>query len=131
MGRLILDSSAVTALTKRNKQTAKKLNHLKCRNFWPPVIPSAVLVECLSGRQRTDAAANRFIKSCHIDETLPERVARQAGTLRYRTGRASRISAVDAIAVAMAEPDGVVISSDIKDMTALAAQTRSVSVQQI
>ena len=33
--------------------------------------------------------------------------------------------------VATAEPDGTVLSSDFKDMNALAAQTRGVTVQRI
>ena len=82
-------------------------------------------------RPCTDAAANRFIKSCKVDEALPEPVARKADTLRTRTGRASEISAVDAIVVVMADPDGTVINSDWKDMNALAARTRNVIVQHI
>ena len=131
MSKLVLDSSAVTALAERDKQATKRLALLKQRCEWPPVIPSAVLVECLSGHQHTDAAANHFIKSCEVAEALPERVARKAGTLRSRTGRASEISAVDAIVVATAEPEGTVLSSDFKDMNALAAQTRGVTVQRV
>ena len=90
MSKLVLDSSAVTALAKRSEQTAERLAALKRRGVWPPVIPSAVLAECLSGRQHTDAAANHFIKSCKVDEALSERVARKAGTLRTRENPSKR-----------------------------------------
>ena len=33
-----------------------------------PVVPSVVLAECLTGRQRIDAVTNRFLKGCDIEE---------------------------------------------------------------
>ena len=60
----------------------------------------------------------------------PRRIARNAGRLRDRTGRASQISAVDAVVVAMAEPDGNVLSADARDLSALAAHTEGVAVEQ-
>lgn len=55
MSRLILDSEAVTRLARRDKLRAARLDSLKRRNLWPPVVPSVVLAECVSGRQSTDA----------------------------------------------------------------------------
>jgi hypothetical protein len=40
-------------------------------------VPSVVLVESLSGRHRTDVRVNRLLKTCHIVEELPERLARR------------------------------------------------------
>ena len=85
--------------------------------IWPPVVPSVVLVESLSGRQRSDALINRFLKTCDIIEVLPQPLARRAGALR---AQARRGSAVDAIVVAMAEPGGAVLSGDLDDLRALA-----------
>ena len=85
--------------------------------IWPPVVPSVVLAESLSGRQRTDAAVNRFLKTCTLREEIPEAVARRAGALRALAGRGS---AVDALAVAMAEPGGTVLTGDLRDFRALA-----------
>jgi len=31
--------------------------------IWPPIVPSVVLVESLTGRQRADALTNRFLKT--------------------------------------------------------------------
>ena len=42
--------------------------------------------------------------------------------------RAGQGSAVDAVVVAMAEPDGAVLTHDIEDLQALAAHARNVSV---
>jgi hypothetical protein len=96
--------------------------------LWPPVVPSVVLVESLTGRQRPDAVTNRFLKTCDIVERLPERLARRSATLRAlaRTG-----SAIDAIVVATAEPGGTVLTGDIGDLRALAAYAADVIIQRV
>ena len=129
MSTVVLDSGAVTRLASRDRRTAARIGSLKQRGIWPPVVPSVVLAECLTGRQSTDAVTNRFLKSCKIEEQLPEQIARNAGRLRDRTERASKISAVDAIVVAVAEPDGMVLSTDPEDLEALAAHARGVAVE--
>ncbi len=125
MKRLVLDSGAVSRLAIPVQKTASALAALKDEGIWPPVVPSIVLVESLSGRQRTDTTVNRFLKTCIILEDLPERLARRAGTLRAQAGRGS---AVDATVVALAEPGGVVLTSDFKDMRALATHALEVQV---
>jgi hypothetical protein len=93
--------------------------------IWPPIVPSIVLVESLTGRQRTDALANRFLKTCDIVEDLSQRLARRAAALR---AQARRGSAVDAVVVAMAEPGGTVLGGDLDDLRALAAYADDVTV---
>jgi hypothetical protein len=66
---------------------------------------------------------NRFLKTCDIVDVLPEPLARRAGVLRDRAGRGS---AVDAVVIAMAEPDGAVLTGDIQDLEALAIHARGV-----
>jgi hypothetical protein len=95
------------------------------QGIWPPVVPSVVLVECLTGKPRHDAVTNRFLKVCDITEELPEHLARRAGVLR---ASARRGSAVDALVVAMAEPGGSVLTSDLGDLRALAAHADTVTV---
>jgi hypothetical protein len=92
---------------------------------WPPLVPSVVLVECLSGRQRNDALTNRFLKTCEIVEEIPQQLARRAAALR---ASARRGSAVDAVVVALAEPGGAVLSGDLADLRALAAHADDVIV---
>ena len=93
--------------------------------LWPPVVPSVVLTESITGRQRGDANINRFLKTCDIIEELPERLARRAGALR---ALARQGSADDAIVVALAEPGGAVLTSDLKDLRALASHTDGVHI---
>ena len=129
MRAVVLDSGAVTRLASRDRLSAARIASLKRRGIWPPVVPSVVLAECLTGRQSIDAVTNRFLKGCDIEEQLPVQIARNAGRLRDRTGRASEISAVDAVVIAMAEPDGIVLSTDPEDLGALAAHALGVAVE--
>lgn len=93
--------------------------------WWPPLVPSAVLAESISGRQQQDANVNRFLKTCEVVTELSEPIARRAGTLR---ALARQGSAIDAIVVAMAEPGGAVLTGDLKDLHALATYSHGVVV---
>lgn len=42
---------------------------LESQGLWPPLVPSVVLAESISGRQRRDANINRFLKTCDIIPT--------------------------------------------------------------
>jgi hypothetical protein len=94
--------------------------------LWPPLVPSVVLIESLTGTQRTDVNMNRFLKTCDILEQVPEVLARRAALLR---AQAQRGSAVDALVVAVAEPGGSVLSGDVGDLRALASYARDVAVR--
>ena len=84
-----------------------------------------MLIESLTGRQRTDAAANRVLKSCVIVEEVPASKARRAAELRARAGRGS---AVDALVVATAEGGETVLTGDRGDFFALRDQADDVTV---
>jgi predicted nucleic acid-binding protein len=60
------------------------------------------------------------------DEVVSIQVARRAAELRRR---AKRGTAVDALVVAVAEPNGTVLTGDEADMTAIAEQAQNVSVE--
>ena len=126
MRLLVLDSGGVTGLAQRWQRAAALIATLVQDEIWPPVVPSVVLAECVSGRQSTDATVNRLLKHCDIVEVLPEQVARRAGALRARAGRGS---AVDALVVALAEPGGTVLSGDMEDLGALAEHAEDVQVR--
>jgi predicted nucleic acid-binding protein len=98
---------------------------LRETGLWPPRVPSVVLVECLQGHAGRDAAENRFLKTCDITSTVSETLARRAALLRRL---ARRGSAVDALVVASAEPGGTVITTDPKDLEALAAHAQDVDI---
>jgi hypothetical protein len=125
---LVLDSSGVSRLAERSTRAAALITALRREGLWPPVVPSLVLVECLRGHAGRDAIVNRFLKSCDIDEVLPELLVRRAASLRFL---ARRGSAVDAVVVASAEPGGTVLTSDLADLQALAAGAEDVAVERI
>lgn len=125
MTLLVLDSGGVTRLARHHQDTVAIITVFKRDGLWPPIVPSVVLAESLSGRQRADALVSCLLKTCDIVEELPERVARRAGALRALAGQGST---VDAVVVAMAEPGGAVLGSDLKDLRALAAYADDVVV---
>lgn len=122
---LVLDSGGVSRLARRRPDAAAMIAAFTAEGLWPPIVPSVVLAESITGRQRNDANTNRFLKTCDIIEDLPEHVARRAGALRTL---ARQGSAVDAIVVAIAEPGGAVLTSDPNDLNALASHTTGVRV---
>jgi len=122
---LVLDSGGVTRLARRSQDAAAMIAAFVQDGLWPPLVPSVVLVECLSGRQRSDVLTNGFLKTCEIVEEIPQQLARRAASLR---ASARRGSAVDALVVAAAEPGGAVLSGDVADLRALAAHADDVLV---
>lgn len=125
---LILDSGGVSYLARRNQDAVAAIRALVRDGSWPPLVPSVVLVESTTGRQRTDAAVNRLLKACDVREDLPASLARRAGELRHV---ARRGSTVDAIVVASAEPGGVVLSGDLEDLGALASHADAVRIERV
>lgn len=126
--RLVLDSGAVSRLAKRSSLTAALIRELRTAGLWPPVVPAPVLVECLTGRAGPDAPANALLKSCDVVTELPAALARRCARLRFEAGRGS---AVDAVVVGFAEPDALVLTSDVRDLTALANAATGVTVRRV
>ena len=125
---LVLDSGAVSMLSERSRQSVALILALREQNLWPPVVLSIVLVECLQGHVGRDVPANRFLKTCDVVEEIPESLARRAAELRRR---ARRGSAVDAVIIAFAEDGGTALTSDPRDLSALATFAKNVSVEKI
>ena len=117
---LVLDGGGVSALSGHRARLAA----LRERGLWPPMVPSVVLAEALTGDHRRDHDTNRLIKMCLV-EPADEQLAREAAHLRTATGRAGEISAVDALVVAaaaeVAEPN--ILTSDPSDISALASHS--------
>lgn len=115
---LVLDSGGVTSLA----YDRARLAELHRRGEWPPLVPSVVLTECLTGDHRRDHAVNRLVGLCELID-VDESLARDAAQLRTAVARGSRISAVDAVvaATARAVAHSVVITSDPRHLRALAA----------
>ena len=124
----MLDSSAVSRLAERSRPVLALILALREEGLGPPVVPSIVLVECLQGHAGRDAAENKFLKTCEIVEEIGEPLARRAAYLR----RHARLgSVVDALVVAIAEPDGTVLTSDPDDLEPLASHARRVRIERI
>jgi predicted nucleic acid-binding protein len=125
---LVLDSGGVTRLAERSRESLALIVAFREQGLWPPKVPSVVLVECLQGHAGRDANENRFLKTCEISQAIPESVARRAALLRRL---ARRGSAVDAVVVAIAEPGGTVLTSDPKDLEALANHAEDVVIERV
>lgn len=124
-----VDSSALTKLATQDRATMARIRRLLDRELWPPVVPTAVLVESLTGSGPRDARVNRLLRTCEVLD-LDTPIARRAAYLRTRA-RAG--SAVDAIVVATAEAaaSAVVITGDEDDLTRLASYSHDVAVMAI
>lgn len=83
----------------------------------------AVLTQSLTGDHRKDFHVNRLLRACVVRPDT-ELIARHAATLCHARRR-DGVSAVDALVVAFADHagGGVVLTSDPKDLQALAANT--------
>ena len=125
---LVLDSGAVSRLAERSRRSVALIATLRTAGSWPPVVPAPVLIEALHGHAGRDAQTNRLLKVCNVIEQVPEKLARRAALLRYL---ARRGSAIDALVVAMAEPGGTVLTTDLADLRALAAHASDVLIERI
>lgn len=125
---LVLDSGGVSFLAKRNQEAIAAIRALVRDGSWPPLVPSVVLAEVVTGRQHSDATVNRLLKTCDVREDLPTSLARRAGELRHL---ARKGSALDAVVVASAEPGGVVLSGDVEDLSALASHANAVRIERV
>jgi hypothetical protein len=125
---LILDSGAVTRLAERSARAAALIAALRAEGLWPPMVPSMVLIECLTGEGPCDASHNRFLRTCDVADSVPVPLARRAAWLR---ARARTGSAVDALVTAAAEPGGTVLTGDLADLRALARHASNVTIEAI
>jgi hypothetical protein len=125
---LVLDSGAVTRLAERSARAAALIAALRAEGLWPPVVPSMVLIECLTGEGPRDAAHNRFLRTCDVADSVPVPLAHRAAWLR---ARARAGSAVDALVTAAAEPGGTVLTGDLADLQALARHASNVTIEAI
>ncbi len=122
----VLDAGGLSRLAERSLRASALLAALRREELWPPLVPAPVLVECLTGHAGRDANVNRLLRTCNVVEGVSEVLARRAAALRFA---ARRGSVIDALVVASAEPDGVVLTSDLGDLRALASHSRGVTVE--
>jgi hypothetical protein len=126
--RVVLDSGGVSWLAKRSSRTAAVIAEMREAGLWPVLVPAPVLVECLTGTAGRDTATNRLLKSCDVVTELPQALVRRCARLRFE---ARRGSAVDAIVIGVAEPHGIVLTCDPRDLTALANAATGITVTSV
>lgn len=119
---LVLDSGGVTALARDRA----RVSVLRRRGEWPPLVPTAVLAECLTGDHRRDFHVNRLLRTCDV-RSVDELIARRAAALRFAAAARRAPSAVDALVVATADDAGgaTVLTGAPRDLRALARHARS------
>lgn len=115
----VLDAGGVSALAQKRSW----LQEMRDRGEWPPLVPSVVLTEALTGDHRRDFHENRLLRLCEVP-AVDEVLARLSARLRTQARRRGA-SAVDAIVIALAStvPDPVVLTTDPADLRALAARS--------
>lgn len=98
--------------------------------YWPPVLPSVVLVETLRGHGPRDADTWRLAATCDVVTAVPEGLASRAAQLRARAGRGSAVDAL-VVAVAADRQPATVMTSDPDDIKALAEHAGNVAVRAV
>jgi hypothetical protein len=123
---LVLDRAGVHALSERCSSALALVRALRDRDLWPPVVPSAVVAESLSGDPAQDADVLRFLRTCVIEDHLPLTVVIRAAELRRRAGLGTL---GEAVAVAIAEPDAIVLTGASATTATLVQHSDNVSVE--
>jgi hypothetical protein len=117
---LVLDADGISMLAGHRA----RLEELRRRGEWPPIVAAVTLAEALTGDHRRDFHENRLLRTCEI-RSVDEPLARQAARLRSSVSGRRSPSAADAVVIALADDAGgaVVLSSDPGDLRALARRT--------
>jgi len=127
MARLILDSGAVIALASGNER-ARRFVRRAISARAAVIVPAVVVAETTRGGPR-DATVNRVIKTVEDVAPVTEDVAREAG--RLLAGARTSNATMDALVVAAAarRESTIILTGDIDDITALAANYPHVRVE--
>jgi len=117
---LVLDSQGLWAAARNEGTKAKTLVSESRKARVPIIVPADVLAETLFGDSR-DAQANQLLKKVVIAPTS-ESISRAAAKLKRDSGMTGVEATIDAVVVATSEAagGGVILTSDPKDIRALA-----------
>jgi predicted nucleic acid-binding protein len=119
--RIILDSGALSALA-RGKGRVRRYIERAIEDETEVALPTVVIAESTTGAPR-DADLNRVVGALDLVIIgLDEKLARDAGSLRYRARRPNS-DTIDAIVVATGDlaAGSTILTGDLDDVTALSA----------
>ncbi len=122
----VLDRAGVHALSERCSSALALVQSLRDRDLWPPIVPSAVVAESLSGDPARDVDVLRFLRTCVVEDHLPLTVAIRAAELRRRAGGGTL---GEAVAVAIAEPDAIVLTGAEATTSTLVSHSDNVTLE--
>ena len=117
---MVLDSEGLWVVARNDSEDARAVLTASHQAGVPVLVPAAVLAETLFGDER-DTRANQALKKLQVIP-LTESVARSAAELKRLAGMNGVAATIDAVVVAtsVAAGGGVVLTSDIDDVRALA-----------
>lgn len=117
---VVLDSQGLWAVARNDSDDARAVLAASSQAGVPVLVPAPVLAEALYGDER-DARVNQVLKKLQIIP-LNDVMARSAARLKRLAGMTGTAATVDAIVVATsaAAGGGVILTSDPKDIRALA-----------
>jgi predicted nucleic acid-binding protein len=104
--RLILDASALRALSSGDPETRAALGHA-VRNGYAIVIPTPVMAQVLRGRA-DDPVIDRIIEAVGAALPTSEEAARLAGQLQAQTGGEDAVQAIVVAEAMLAAPAAIV-----------------------
>jgi predicted nucleic acid-binding protein len=127
----VLDSEGLWVVARNDSNDARAVLAASRLAGVPVLVPAAVLAETLFGDER-DARANQALKRLQVIP-LTEAVARSAAELKRLAGMSGVAATTDAVVVAtsVAAGGGVVLTSDVDDVRALASCARGTRVRPV
>jgi len=128
---VVLDSEGLWAVARNDSEDARAVLTASNEAGVPVLVPAAVLAETLFGDGR-DARANQALKKLQIIP-VTDPIARLAAGFKRQAGMTGVAPTIDAIVVATsaAAGGGVVLTSDIDDIRALANCATGVRIRPV
>jgi len=128
---VVLDSEGLWAVARNDSEDARAILAASNEAGVPVLVPTAVLAETLFADGR-DAQANQALKKLQIIP-ITDPIARSAAALKRDARMTGVASTIDAIVVATsaAAGGGVVLTSDINDIRALANCATGVRIRPV
>jgi predicted nucleic acid-binding protein len=128
---VVLDSEGLWAVARNDSEDAKAVLRASSLAGVPVYVPAAVLAETLFGDGR-DARANQALKKLQV-VAVSDLIARSAARLKQLAGMSGVAATIDAIVVATSASagGGVILTSDIRDIRALADCASGVRIRPV